>query len=399
MRTPVVLVCGQGDLDSVAATLAAAPGTAIVSYVFDGQVVRRWISVTHRGRESTSAAVLELRNGCVPCTIRNDLLVLLRRLHRRDDIARVVVLLAAWMEPEPVCYAINHVSVRMGSGYLDGPAARDVEIHAVVACLDADTWLSQALGDDELADGRAVARVVVGQAEFADVVILDRPERATLAVLKRLAARARITVGSTNFEMALAHLDPHSRRGSDTDPHEPLLAGEPPLAAEGEVRLVEFAARRPFHPMRLHSAVDALLDGVVRTRGRAWLASQPNNVIWIESAGGGLHVANAGAWLAAMNPSHRAYADRERQAIASTHWDARHGDRHVSMAILVCGAQPGEITDALQSALLTDDEFSRPDDWLHYEDPFGDWHEEPCETDTEAAQEVSVRAAEETDQQ
>ena len=100
---------------------------------------------------------------------------------------------------------------------------------------------------------------------------------------------------------------------------------------------MEFAARRPFHPMRLHSAVDALLDGVVRTRGRAWLASQPNNVIWIESAGGGLHVANAGAWLAAMNPSHSAYADRERQAIASTHWDARHGDRHVSMTILVCG--------------------------------------------------------------
>jgi hypothetical protein len=112
-------------------------------------------------------------------TVRNDLLILLRRMHGRDDVERIVVLLAPWMEPEPVCYAINHVRVRVGTGYIDGPAARDVEIRSVVACIDADTWLTQALGDEELDDGRTVAQVVVGQAEFADAVVLTEPERTT----------------------------------------------------------------------------------------------------------------------------------------------------------------------------------------------------------------------------
>jgi G3E family GTPase len=397
MRTPVVLVCGQGDADGVAGTLMKAPGTAVVGHEFDGHVVRRWVSILRHGELSTSEVALELRKGCVPCTVRNDLLVLVRRIHRRDDVERIVVLLAPWMEPEPVCYAINHVRVHVGTGYIDGPPARDVEIRAVVACIDADTWLTQTLGNEELDDGRTVAQVVVGQAEFADVVVLTQPEPATLAVVKRLAPRSRITVGTRNLEMALQHLDPHARRGADTDPHEPLLAGQPPLTPEGEVTLVEFAAHRPFHPLRLHSAIDSLLDGVVRARGRVWLASQPDNVVWIESAGGGLRVANAGSWLAAMNSSELAYTDRERQAMASTHWDHDHGDRHVSMTILVCGAQPGEITDALQRALLTDDEFSRPQQWSGYDDPFGDWHDDPCDSTPESLDEISVRGAHEGD--
>ena len=80
----------------------------------------------------TSEWPLELKKGCVTCTVRNDLLVLLRRLHRRDDVDRIVVRLMPWLEPEPVCWAINNVRVRVGSGYIDGPAACDVRIDAVV---------------------------------------------------------------------------------------------------------------------------------------------------------------------------------------------------------------------------------------------------------------------------
>ena len=188
MRTPLVLVCGQGDADGVAETLMKSPGTAVIGHEFDGHVVRRWVSILRHGEPSTSEVALELRKGCVSCTVRNDLLVLLRRIHRRDDVDRIAVLLARWMEPEPVCYAINHVRVHVGTGYIDGPAVRDVEIRAVVACIDADTWLTQTLGNEELDDGRTVAQVVVGQAEFADAVVLTEPERTTLAVLKSRCA-------------------------------------------------------------------------------------------------------------------------------------------------------------------------------------------------------------------
>lgn len=363
MRTPVVLVAGQEGVGRVLGVLARGPGTAVVTHRFDGQVVVRTVSADG----SASDWPIEVRNGCVACTIHDDLLTVLSGLHRRDDVHRIVVGLLPWLEPEPVCWAIDN-----------SPAAHDVAIEAVVGCVDTENWLAQAVGDDDLADGRTVAQVVVGQAEFADVLVLAEPDVRTLAALRRLAPRARITVGPDRVDMAIEHIDPHSHRGRSIRPHDPLLAGEPPLEPEGEIGIVEFSARRPFHPHRLHIALDLLLDGVVRTRGRAWLANRPDDVMWIESAGGGLRFSSAGKWLAAMDSQRRAYIDPQRRAIAATHWDDRFGDRHVSMAILVCGANPAEVIDALRGALLTDAELARPADWPGYPDPFGDWHEDPC---------------------
>ena len=127
------------------------------------------------------------RDGCISCTIRNDLLVLLRQLHRRDDVDRIVVHLAPWLEPEPICLATKHVRVRLAEGYVDGPAALDVSVAAVVTCVDTSVWLNQALGDDELDDGRTQAQVVVAQVEFADVAVLNRPHPFVAAVLRRLS--------------------------------------------------------------------------------------------------------------------------------------------------------------------------------------------------------------------
>jgi G3E family GTPase len=103
MRTPVVLVAGQGGTDAVAGTLLRKPGTMVVEHRFDGQVVRRTLVVLRDGDLVIAEEALELAHGCLACTIRNDLLVLLRKLHRRSDVDRIVVHLAPWLEPEPIC--------------------------------------------------------------------------------------------------------------------------------------------------------------------------------------------------------------------------------------------------------------------------------------------------------
>ncbi len=378
MRTPVILVAGQGAGTDAVDVLLRDKGTAVVGYSVDGHVVVRQVSGMRDTKLVITQWPLEITNCCVTCTIRNDLLILLRQLHRRDDVQRIVVQLMEWLDPEPICTAVNDTPVQLGPGYIDGPAGRDVEIQAVVTCIDTGVWLSQALGDDELDSSRTVAQVVVGQAAFADVLVLTEADRATLAVLRRLAPRARITVGLQHFTTALRHLDAQSRRGRSDDPHDSLLAGQPPLQPDGEVELLEFNARRPFHPERLHQAIDALLDGVVRVRGRAWLASQPDTVVWIESAGGGLGVGDAGHWLAGMSERDRAYVDPERTAMAASHWDDRFGDRHIALTVLVCGANPDTIAAALHAALLTDAELDNPQDWAGFADPFGEWHEDPC---------------------
>src|SRR6185436_19758114 len=118
MRTPVVLVAGQTGTGGIVDGLARAPGTVIVGHRFDGQVVLRTISTL----AGCSEAALEIAGGCLTCTIRDDLLVLLRRLHRRGDAGRIVVHLMAWLDPEAVCWAIENIEVRVGPGYIDGPA-------------------------------------------------------------------------------------------------------------------------------------------------------------------------------------------------------------------------------------------------------------------------------------
>ena len=397
MRTPVILVAGQKDTDPVVGALLRTPGTLVVEHRFDGHVVRRTtVTLQHNVLTSTETG-LELAHGCVSCTIRNDLLVLLRQLHRREDIDRVVVHLAPWLEPEPICLAIDHVRIRVAPGFVDGPAALDVSIAAVVTCVDTSVWLSQALGDTQLDDGRTQSQVVVGQAEFADVVVLNRADPYVAAVLRRLSPRARIRVGADGIEDALNNLFRDARRGEGDDPHGPMLAGQPPLDSRGPINLVEFNARRPFHPQRLHACLDLLLEGVIRTRGRLWLASQPEQAMWLESAGGGLRVSSAGKWLAALSGSEVAGIDAERRAFAGLGWDDQHGDRHTAMTVLVCGADAAEILDGLNGALLTDDEFRFPAAWVHYDDPFGHWHEDPCAALAETTDETPAHHTQDGD--
>jgi len=148
MRTPVIVVCGQGDAGGVVDALEQTSGTVVVRHRFDGQVVVLTVA-TQSGRTDWP---LEIANGCLTCTVRDDLLILLRRLHRRADARRIVVHLMPWLEPEPVCWAINNVRVRVGPGYVEGPAARDVCISAVVTCIESATWLNRAVGAVNLED-------------------------------------------------------------------------------------------------------------------------------------------------------------------------------------------------------------------------------------------------------
>ncbi|WP_290049032.1 ribosome hibernation factor-recruiting GTPase MRF [Nocardia nova] len=409
-RTPVVLLVGvQGPvadgMDHIARLLGAAPGTVVVRHDLSSLregVVRRRVRLD--GRETVS--VHELAHGCVSCTLRADLLPLLCRLAARDSVRRIVIALDPAFEAEAVCHAIDSVPVVDMVGRVDGPAGRDVRIEAVVTGLDARSWPADALSDetvDERAGGpgdddRTVAQLAVGQVEFADALVVfaadqvrDAERDVVRAVVDRLVPRAPSIwagdgrdIAAARIEMLLDRIPADSRRGRVFDAHAPLLRGRPPLVAEHGVALIEFAAARPFHPTRLHEALDVLFEGVITARGRIWLATQPERVVWLESAGGGLRVGDAGRWLAAMSPAELACVDPDRRALATLRWDEDFGDRDISLVILTCGADADEIRTALHWALLDEAEMillrNAPDLVAHWADPFGEFHEDPCET-------------------
>lgn len=283
-RVPLVLVSGlaPGPNAELAELLRVAePGTAVVHHdlrdIHSG-VVRRRLRLEQRDQ----LTVLELAHGCVSCTLREDLLPLLRRLARMPQVRRIVVRLDEAMEPEPVSWAIRNVLVG------DHPVHDDVDLRAVLTVVGCATWLADATGDDALAernlqaspeDDRTVAQVALSQVEFADVLVLAGAATDAWGAAKASAVLDRVAPSTPRVE--LSRVDGHSvldavpadaRRGEVTDMHGALLRGQPPLHADCGIGLVTFTAERPFHPQRLHDALDVLLDGVVRTRGRAWVA-------------------------------------------------------------------------------------------------------------------------------
>lgn len=389
-RTPLVLIAGwSGDTESAAGSLLA-PGTAVVHHdlarLGEG-IVLRTVKTVEDGREVERTEILELAHGCVSCTLREDMLPLLARLHQRSSVQRIVLRLDPELEPEAFSWAMEHVVVADISGRIDGPVRQDVRIDAVLTCLDAQSWFADATGGAEIDDDRTVAQVVVGQVAFADALIVNNSagdgwEQAKLhAVLTRLAPEAPIAWSDTpEVEKLLTAVAPTSRRGEVSGAFDPLLRGQPPLTHDFGIALVEFTAERPFHPGRLHEALDVLLDGVICTRGRLWLATQPDAALWMESAGEGLRVASADRWLAAMTPQEQEREPVTRRALAALGWGERFGDRHTSMVVLVHAADPTDIDRALQWALVTDDEWADESSWAHWEDPFGQFHTDPCES-------------------
>jgi len=394
-RVPLVLISGLApgpNADLAERLRLAEPGTAVVHHdlrqIHSG-VVRRRIRLGDRDR----LTVLELAHGCVSCTLREDLLPLLRKLSRTPQVRRIVVRLDEAMEPEPVGWALHNVLVG------ERPVIEDVDLRAVLTVVDCAGWLADSTGDDTLAerslraspeDERTVAQVALSQVEFADLLVLagaatDAWSAAKVsAVLDRVAPSIpRVELSTVDGKTVLDAVPSDARRGEVTDMHGPLLRGQPPLHTDCGIGLLTFTSQRPFHPERLHDAIDVLLDGVVRTRGRLWVASQPDMALWIESAGGGLGVGHAGAWLAAPDGPDWADVSPERRTLASLRWDPLFGDRAQELVVVTDQATPEEIEAALNGALLTEEELAAGEqEWLRYPDPFGEWHEEPCE-DTE----------------
>ncbi|KXP03732.1 hypothetical protein AXK60_18235 [Tsukamurella pseudospumae] len=383
-RTPVLLLTGFGGQER--ALDLAEPGTVVVHHdlsgLREGMVVRSESTVRPDGTAEERVALLELAHGCVSCTLREDILPLLRTLHRRASVRRIVVRLDPTLEADALRHAIEHVVVEMVGG-VSAPAARDVEVVGTIGFVDGATWLDDALGEQELGerfavlddDERTVAQLAVGHAQNADLLVVtgDSPDPARLrAVLRRLAPGAPIARERAPLAGLLSRL---GAPRAPIEPFGPLLPGCPPLEPDGDVCLVEFSARRPMHPGRLHEAIDALLDGVVHARGRIWIATSPDDAFWLESAGAGLRVGAAGPWLAAGGQG-----SPDRWAMASAGWDEAYGDRRTDLVVLVAGADPVRVAETLRWAELTPAEFAAgPGEWALWHDPFGAMHADPCE--------------------
>ncbi|WP_373876725.1 ribosome hibernation factor-recruiting GTPase MRF [Lolliginicoccus levis] len=405
-----MLVCGWQEDASLIARAFQREGTSIVHYdlaeVKTG-VVCRALTTTDGVTSRMRTTLLAAAPGRAADAIREDLLPLLRRLASRSRVERILLLLPPALDIEDLRETISTAAVAGMIGHRDGPLRDDIRIDAVLSALDAKTWLADATSAETLAerglagcpDERTVASAVTSWARSADGIavlgaradhggpILDHPGLdhfpRLAAILDRLAPGVPIAWQGGDIipdpHALLALLPATASRPAAPSIHDPLLAAQPPLEADHGIQWLEFGATRPFHPQRFHEALDPILDGTIHARGRVWLATAPDAVLWLDAAGGGLTVSAADRWLAAMTPSEQDAQPADRTAMAAARWTPEHGDRHTALVLLVHDGQPERIRDALGAALLTDPELAAGHElWRTWEDPFGEWHQDPC---------------------
>ncbi|MCQ6555776.1 GTP-binding protein [Streptomyces sp. C10-9-1] len=317
-----------------------------------------------------SRAEAPLVDDCACCALREDLVPELVRLAEDGTTALAVVELWDSVEPK----AMAEVVAAHGAGRL--------EVTGVITAVDPALVLPYLGNGDDLAevglaaaptDQRTVGDTWARQLEYAPVLAVvdsaeaDEEDGALLAQLHPTARRVR----ADSVELARAAFAGFDVEAAAAAQH-PACALLPQEADEAGVSTLVWRRRRPFHPERLHRALEDLCCAAARSRGRFWLAERPDTLLAWEAAGGALCVESAGPWLASLPDAAWELVPPVRRAAAALDWHPDHGDRCQHLVFTSPGLDRDGLERLLDSCLLTDTEYAAgPESWSRLPAAFG----------------------------
>ncbi|MET3612828.1 G3E family GTPase [Rhizobium aquaticum] len=337
----------------------------------------------------TDEQLVEMSNGCICCTLRDDLLKEVRGLAEQGRFDYLLIESSGISEPLPVATTFEFRDE-------EGVSLADVaQIDTMVTVVDAANLLKDYGSADFLADrgetagegdDRTLVSLLVEQIEFADVIILNKvsaasPEErsAARAIIRSLNADARII--ETDFaQVDLAEVMGTGRFDLARAEQNPLWFKEMhgfkdhiPETEEYGVRSFVYRARRPFHPEKFMAFLDRSWPGVVRAKGFFWLATKPHYVGELSQAGALVRTGKMGLWWSAVPKDQWPQDPRFKERMAP-YMDPIWGDRR--QEIVFIGTNPmdeEEITDMLDACLVPDRAY-QPERWKTLPDPFADWY-------------------------
>ncbi len=336
----------------------------------------------------TDETLVEMSNGCICCTLRDDLLAEVRRLAAEGRFDYLLIESTGISEPLPVAATFDFRDA-------EGQSLSDVaRLDTMVTVVDAVNLLTDFSSHDFLRDRgetmgeedeRTLVHLLTDQIEFADVVILNKvadaaPERVDAArkIIRSLNADCEI--------IETTHSDVEARRILDTGLFDFQKAHEHPMWAkelygfadhvpeteEYGVTSFVYRARRPFDPMRLHGVLNAPLPGVIRAKGHFWVATRPDWVAEFSLAGALSSVRPLGTWWAAVPREHWPN-DHAARTYMQTHWAAPFGDRRQELVFIGAGMDEAAIRARLDGCLLGPEAGDDPALWTGLPDPFPIW--------------------------
>lgn len=348
----------------------------------DAELVRGGDAALHRTEEK----LVEMTNGCICCTLREDLLIEIRELARAGRFDYLLIESTGISEPLPVAETF---------GFEDEAGERLADIarlDTMVTVVDAYNFPRDYAAADDLAerglavseeDDRGVVDLLIDQVEFCDVILLNKadlvsPEEIGLleAKLGRLNPRAKIirsSFGKVPLETIMGTGLFDMEKAKEAPGWMAEMRGEHiPETIEYGLGSFVFRSRRPFHPARFYALVHEEWPGVIRSKGFFWLATRPQWVGEWSQAGGACRFGVIGRWWAEQDENEWPEDPAMRARIESD-WDPELGDRR--QEIVVIGTSEREQMRArLEACLLSDEEMAvGPEQWASFEDPFPSW--------------------------
>ncbi|MDH2327008.1 GTP-binding protein [Cereibacter sp. SYSU M97828] len=348
----------------------------------DADLVREGASLS-RSEEK----LVEMTNGCICCTLRDDLLTEVRRLAEEGRFDYLLIESTGIAEPLPVAATFDFRDA-------DGQSLSDLaRLDTMVTVVDAANLTRDFSSHDFIADRgeslgpddqRTLVDLLTDQIEFADVIVLNKATSAGPARLDEARKIIRaLNPDARLVETDFAHVDPDAIFDTglfdlDRAHMHPMWAKElygfadhVPETEEYGISSFVYRARRPFDPAAIHRVLNADLPGVIRAKGHLWIATRPAWVVEFSLAGAVSSLSPLGGWWASI-PRERWPDHPDAIAELATRWQEPWGDRRQELVFIGAGMDKGAITAALDAALMSGDSFT-PDAWATLPDPFPAW--------------------------
>ncbi len=339
----------------------------------------------------TDERLVEMSNGCICCTLREDLLVEVSRLARENRFDYLLIESIGVSEPLPVAETFPFdLQDEQGRSFSLSDIARLVTMVTVIDAFNFEREYAQAqeLKERNLAvgeeDERTIADLLIDQIEFADVIVVNKAdlvERPALdrlkAILRHLNPEARIiesVYGNVDLREVLNTGLFSLEKAARAPGWLKEMRGEHiPETQEYGISSFVYRARRPFHPQRLHELVNSAWHNVLRSKGFFWLASRMDMAGLWSQAGGLLRIERAGRWWAAV-PREQWPDSPELHNYVFSEWQEPYGDRRQEIVFIGAGMKQDVICEALDTCLMTDSEMAAGDSvWRTLPDPFPEW--------------------------